>query len=113
MSTLDTDIGYDTSYDSSLCQGYSRKGHKSDLSGYTAIQFSNIDGGFHVITIVFRNLYTTSTPQGYLIIRDPYRFPANGAINVNNFLTIVANEDNVCASLSTFPCHYCVNGDGV
>lgn len=119
VSQLDQTIDNNTSYsNTTLVKAHTRANQQSGtaLSNYTPIEFTNIDGGKHVITIVYRkdNSVNNGTDRGYVLIPKLAGDggESGGSVDINNYLTIVALEDGLTASLSTNACEYCIDGDG-
>jgi hypothetical protein len=73
VSQLDQTIDNNTSYsNTTLVKAYTRGNQQSGtaLSNYTPVEFTNIDGGKHVITIVYRkdSSVNNGTDKGYVLI---------------------------------------------
>lgn len=73
VSQLDKNITNDTSAtDTSLVKSHTKGNQSSDksISGYTLVEFTNIDSGEHRITVVYRKDSSTSSndDRGYLLI---------------------------------------------
>ena len=73
VSQLDKTITYSTSYsDSSLIKAHTRGNQQSGtaLSNYKLVEFTNIDGGEHRISIIYRkdSSANSGTDMGYLLI---------------------------------------------
>ena len=126
VSQLDQTINNSTSYsNTTLVKAHTRGNQQSGtaLSNYTLVEFTNIDGGKHVITIVYRKdgSGNSGTDRGYVLLpkiagdssgSGGDSSGSGGSGDINNYLTIVALEDGLTASLSTNACEYCVDGDG-
>ena len=124
VSQLDQTIDNNTSYsNTTLVKAHTRGNQQSGtaLSNYTLVEFTNIDGGKHVITIVYRKDGSahSGNDRGYVLIpKAPGTSSggsggdSGGSGDINNYLTIVALEDGLTASLSTNACEYCIDGDG-
>ena len=96
------------------------------ISNYTEVKYTNIDGGSHRITILYRkdSGVNSGDDRGYVLISKSNgssgSTPDNpgtggdtsGPINSDNYLTILALENGLTASLSTNTCQYCIDGDG-
>lgn len=73
VSQLDQTIYYDTSYnDTNIIKAHTRGNQQGGklLSNYTLVEFTNIDGGPHTITVAYRKDASESDgyDEGYLII---------------------------------------------
>jgi hypothetical protein len=73
VSQLDQSINNNTSYsDTTLVKAHTRGNQKSgtDISNYTHVQFTNIDGKEHRITIVYRKDSSSHSgdDRGYMLI---------------------------------------------
>ena len=127
VSQLDQTINNNTSYsNTTLVKAHTRGNQQSGtaLSNYTPVEFTNIDGGKHVITIVYRKdgSANNGTDKGYVLLPKMAgehggesggdSGESGGSVDINNYLTIVALEDSLTASLSTNACEYCIDGDG-
>jgi hypothetical protein len=117
VSQLDKSITNDTSYsDSTLIKAHTRGNQKSgtSINDYTLVEFMGIPQGSHTINIVYRKDGSGDSydDKGYVLINKSNTSHVTGPINTNNYLTIVALEDGLTASLSNNACEYCVDGDG-
>lgn len=117
VSQLDKSITNDTSYsDSTLIKAHTRGNQKSgtSINDYTLVEFMGIPQGSHTINIVYRKDGSGDSydDKGYVLINKSNTSHVTGPINTNNYLTIVALEDGLTASLSRNACEYCVDGDG-
>lgn len=73
VSQLDKAItGSTTHSDTNMVKAYTRgkQNSKTDISGYTLVEFTGIDGGVHRITVVYRKDGSTSSgdDRGYVLI---------------------------------------------
>ena len=127
VGQLDKAITGSTSYSSSDVKAHTRGNQQSGtaLSSYTLVEFDNMTGGTHTITIVYRkdNSQHSGDDRGYLLISKNNEGYVDdegsgddgnngGSVDIKNYLTIVALEDGLTASLSVNACEYCVDGDG-
>lgn len=122
VSELDKTITRNSSYsDTTLVKAHTRGNQQSGtmISDYTEVKFTNIDGGSHRITILYRKdgSVDDGADRGYLLIKGGVSGgtggdDVTGPINTDNYLTILALEDGLTASLSNNACQYCVDGDG-
>lgn len=126
VSQLDKTIHNSTSYsNTTLVKAHTHRNQQSGtaLSNYTPVEFTNIDGGKHVITIVYRKDSSghSGTDRGYVLLpkiagdsggSGGDSGESGGSGDINNYLTIVALEDGLTASLSKNACEYCIDGDG-
>ena len=118
VSQLDQTIDNNTSYsNTTLVKAHTRGNQQSGtaLSNYTLVEFTNIDGGKHVITVVYRKDGSAhnGNDRGYVLIpKAPGTSSggsggdSGGSGDINNYLTIVALEDGLTASLSIRACEY-------
>ena len=119
VSQLDKTITGSSSYnDTTLVKAHTRGNQQSvpTLSSYTLVEFTGITPGEHTITVVYRKDSSTHRydDRGYVLIE---KSPdgsgdTSGPINTNNYLTILALENGLTASLSVNACQYCIDGDG-
>ena len=129
VSELDKTITSGSSTtDTTLVKAHTKGNQKSGttISYYTEVKYTNIDGGSHRITILYRKdgSVNEGDDRGYVLIKKQNASggstPDNpgtggdtsGPINTDNYLTILALEDGLTASLSTNACEYCIDGDG-
>ena len=128
VSQLDKTINGNTTYsDTTLVKAHTRGDQQSGtaLSNYTLVEFTGITSGEHTITVVYRkdSSVNNGDDRGYVLIEksqagsgdsggDDEGGSSEGAINIDNYLTIEARENGLTASLSTNACEYCVDGDG-
>ena len=126
VSQLDKTITGSTSYsDTTLVKAHTRGNQQSGtaMSSYTLVEFTGITSGEHTITVVYRKDRSTyrGDDRGYVLIektqagsgdKDDEGGSSEGAINIDNYLTIEALENGLAASLSVNACEYCVDGDG-
>lgn len=126
VSQLDQTIDNSTSYsNTTLVKAHTRVNQQpgTALSNYTPVEFTNIDGGKHVITVVYRkdSSVNSGTDKGYVLLPKAAGTSggsggdsgeSGGSVDINNYLTIVALEDGLTASLSKNACEYCIDGDG-
>ena len=121
VSQLDKTITGSTSYnDTTLVKAHTRGNQQSGtaLSNYTLVEFTGITSGEHTITVVYRkdSSVNNNDDRGYVLISKSNGSSGSGdtsgPINTDNYLTILALEDGLTASLSKNSCQYCINGDG-
>ena len=122
VSQLDQTITGSSSYsDTTLIKAHTRGNQQSGtaISNYTEVKFTNIDGGSHRINILYRKDSSANSgdDRGYLLIKGGVSGgggsgDVTGPINTDNYLTILALENGLTASLSTNACQYCIDGDG-
>ena len=121
VSQLDKTINGNTSYsDTTLIKAHTRDNQQSGtaLSSYTLVGYTGITSGEHTITVVYRKDggINNGDDRGYVLIpKNQGSSDSEGSGEVtpmDNYLTIVALEDGLSASLSTNACEYCINGDG-
>ena len=130
VSELDKTITSGSSTtDTTLVKAHTKGNQKSGttISDYTEVKYTNIDGGSHRITILYRKdgSVNSGDDRGYVLIKkqnvsgggDTPDNPGTGGdtsgpINTSNYMTILALEDGLTASLSTNACQYCIDGDG-
>ena len=120
VSQLDKTITGSTSYsDTTLVKAHTRGNQQpgTGLSSYTPVEFTEITSGEHIITIVYIKDGSVNKydDRGYVLISKSAGSSEGGSegpINTNNYLTILALEDGLTASLSTNTCQYCIDGDG-
>lgn len=132
VSQLDKTITSGSSTtDTTLVKAHTKGNQKSGttISDYTEVKYTNIDGGSHRITILYRKdgSVNNNDDRGYVLISKSNgssgsggNTPDNpgtggdtsGPINTDNYLTILALENGLTAKLSTNACQYCVDGDG-
>ena len=89
------------------------------ISDYTEVKYTNIDGGSHRITILYRKdgSFDSGDDRGYVLIsknngNSGSGGDTSGPVNTDNYMTILALENGLTASLSTNACQYCIDGDG-
>ena len=130
VSELDKTITSGSSTtDTTLVKAHTKGNQKSGttISDYTEVKYTNIDGGSHRITILYRkdSSVNKGDDRGYVLIKkqnvsgggDTPDNPGTGGdtsgpINTDNYLTILALENGLTASLSKNACQYCIDGDG-
>ena len=125
VSELDKTITSGSSTtDTTLVKAHTKGNQKSGttISDYTEVKYTNIDGGSHRITILYRkdSSVNSGDDRGYVLIKKQNVSsegstpdnPGTGSINTDNYLTILALEDRLTAKLSTNACQYCIDGDG-
>ena len=130
VSELDKTITSGSSTtDTTLVKAHTKGNQKSGttISDYTEVKYTNIDGGSHRITILYRkdSSVNSGDDRGYVLIKKQNAnsggsTPDNpgtggdtsGPINTSNYMTILALENGLTAKLSTNACQYCVDGDG-
>lgn len=118
VSQLDQTITGSTSYsNTTLVKAHTRGNQQSGtaLSNYTLVEFTGISSGEHTITVVYRKdgSVNRGDDRGYVLIEKLQAGAGSeDPINVDNYLTIEANENGLTASLSVNTCEYCVDGDG-
>ena len=127
VSQLDKTITGSSSYsDTTLVKAHTRGNQQSGtaLSSYTLVEFTGITSGEHTITVMYRkdSSVNNGDDRGYVLIEktqagsgdsgDDEGGSSEGAINIDNYLTIEARENGLTAKLSTNACEYCVDGDG-
>ena len=90
----------------------------SSIVNYKEVEFTNIDGREHVITIVYEtsSLSGSIEQRGYVLIDHPGygeapEFSVNNEIT-NNYLTIESLEYGTYVNVAK-DCEYCVDGNGV
>lgn len=117
VSRLDESIPYNPSSSDVYAQSSTNSTVPTSLVNYKEVEFTNIDGGEHVITIAYKtnNLSSSNEKCGYLLIDHPGyedvpEFSVDNEI-VNNYLTIESLEYNTYAKVSK-DCEYCVDGNG-
>jgi hypothetical protein len=125
VSQLDKTIDQNTSYLYSEDVKAHTRGvqlSSTDIYSYTPVTFSNIGGGEHTITVIYRKDSSGDSydDMGYVLISkdnasidepEPDIPEGDEGINIDNYLTIEALEDGLTASLSTNACEYCIDGD--
>ncbi len=123
VSQLDKSINGSTSYsDTTLVKAHTRGNQQpgTALSSYTLVEYTGISSGEHTITVVYRkdSSVNTDDDRGYVLIPkmdgngSDSGGESGGSGDINNYLTIVALEDGLTASLSNNACEYCIDGDG-
>ena len=132
VSQLDKTLTYNSSYsDTSLVKAHTRGNQNSgtSINSYTLVEFTGIDGGKHRISIIYRKDSSSNSgdDRGYVLIPKSNgssgsggNTPDNpgtggdisGPINTSDYMTILALENGLTASLSTNACQYCIDGDG-
>ena len=124
VSQLDQTINNSTSYsNTTLVKAHTRGNQQSGtaLSNYKLVEFTNINGVEHVITIVYRKDGTVNSgnDRGYVLIPKDAGTSSGesggdsgGSVDINNYLTIIALENGLTASLSDNACEYCIDGNG-
>lgn len=117
VSRLDESIPSQPSSSDAYAQSSTNSTAPTSMINYTEVEFTNIDGGEHVITILYKtnNLSSSNEKRGYLLIDHPgyggvTEFSVDNEI-VNNYLTIESLEYNAYAKVSK-DCEYCVDGNG-
>jgi hypothetical protein len=72
ISQLDKSITGSTSYSSSYVKAHTRSNQQSGtaISNYKLVEYTNIDGGQHTITVVYRKdgSGNSGSDRGYLLI---------------------------------------------
>ena len=130
VSQLDKTITGSTSYsDTTLIKAHTRGNQQSGtaLSSYTLVEFTGISSGEHTITVVYRKdgSGNYNDDRGYVLIEksqsgsgdsgsegDDEGGSSEGPIDTDSYLTILALEDGLTASLTDNACQYCIDGDG-
>ena len=121
VSQLDKTLTYNSLYsDTSLVKAHTRGNQNSgtSINNYTLVEFTGIDGGKHRISIIYRKDGSSNSgdDRGYVLIPKSNGSSGSGdtsgPINTSDYMTILALENGLTASLSTNACQYCVDGDG-
>lgn len=119
VSQLDQTITGSTAYNNAtLVKAHTCGNQQSGtaLSSYTLVEFTGIPLGMHTITVVYRKDSSVNKydDRGYVLIEkiQDGSGDSNGAINIDNYLTIEALENGLIVYLSDNACEYCVDGDG-
>ena len=132
VSQLDKTLTYNSSYsDTSLVKAHTRGNQNSgtSINNYTLVEFTGIDGGKHRISIIYRKDSSSNSgdDRGYVLIPKSNGSSGSGGstpdnpgtggdtsgpINTSNYMTILALENGLTASLSNNACQYCIDGDG-
>lgn len=125
VSQLDKTIDQNTSYlYGEYVKAHTRGAQLSgtDIYSYTPVTFTNIGGGEHTITVIYRKDSSGDSydDMGYVLISkdntsidepEPDVPGEDEGMNINNYLTIEALEDGLTVSLSANACEYCIDGD--
>ena len=120
VSQLDKTLTYQSSYsDTSLVKAHTLRTQNSGttIDAYQLVEFTGIDGGKHRISIIYRKDSSNNSgdDRGYVLIPKSNGSSGDeisGPINTDNYMTILALEDGLTASLSKNACQYCIDGDG-
>lgn len=118
VSQLDVDINENTSYlygDAVKSHTRTSQSSGTDIYNYIPVTYTNIGGGEHTITIIYRKDESGNynDDRGYVLIeriKNESPDEPGEEFSIDNYLTFEALEDNLSVSLSMNNCEYCIDG---